>query len=176
MIIPIAHKRPNIDDSVLITPGCVITGDVVIKARSSIWFQSVIRGDGDQIRIGKGTNIQDLCMLHADPGFPLSIGDDVTVGHRVVLHGCCIEHDCLIGIGAVILNGAVLGQGSVVAAGAVVLENTKVPPGSLVAGVPATVKKQLGEAAVEKTRTIAADYVRRAREYKQILEKSGHIK
>ncbi|MDM8537880.1 gamma carbonic anhydrase family protein [Desulfobacterales bacterium HSG17] len=169
MIIPLEKKTPSFQDSVFIAPTAVVTGDVSVAEHSSIWFQSVLRGDGDRISVGRETNIQDLSMLHADPGFPLTIGDRVTVGHRVVLHGCSIGDDCLIGIGAIVMNGAQLGKGCVVAAGSVVLENTKVPPNTLIAGVPGIIKKQLGEDGIQKNKMIADVYVKRAIEYKELF-------
>lgn len=133
--------QPKIDDSVFIAPTAQIIGDVNIGRDSSVWFQTVVRGDTATITIGERTNIQDLSMCHADAGIPLTIGNGVTVGHQCCLHGCTIEDDCLIGMGATVMNQAVIGTGSVVAAGAVVLEKTIIPPYSLVIGSPGKVKK-----------------------------------
>ena len=119
---------PTIASDCFIAPDATVIGDVEIKAGSSVWFQTVLRGDTAPIRIGSGSNIQDLTMLHADPGCDLVIGDRVTVGHRAIVHGCTVEDDCLVGMGAIVMNGAVIGRGSIVAAGAVVLENMVVPP------------------------------------------------
>jgi carbonic anhydrase/acetyltransferase-like protein (isoleucine patch superfamily) len=126
----------------------------------------VARGDADAIIIGESSNIQDLSMLHADPGKPLKIGNRVTIGHRVIVHGCTIEDDCLIGMGSVILNGAVIGHGSVVAAGAVILEDVEFPPFSLVAGVPGSLKRTLDRSVLEKIRQPAEIYVQRAGIYR----------
>ena len=139
------NHEPELGTGVFTAPGSIIIGRVSLGDRSSVWFNSVIRGDEGDIVIGKGSNIQDLCVLHTDRGHILSIGNDVTIGHRCVIHGCVIEDDCLVGMGAVIMNDARIGRGSIVAAGAVVLENTVVPPYSLVAGIPAVVKKTLPE-------------------------------
>jgi gamma-carbonic anhydrase len=137
---PIGESAPKISPGVFIAPGAVVIGDVEIGEGSSVWYNTVIRGDVGRARIGKNTNIQDLCMLHMSTGrSDLIIGDEVTVGHRAILHGCVIEDRCLIGMGAIVMDNAVIGRGSIVAAGAVVLENTVIPPGSLAAGVPAKV-------------------------------------
>lgn len=133
--------NPQLHPSVFIAPTAQIIGNVYIGENSSVWFQTVIRGDLDKITIGERTNIQDLCMCHTDETIPLKIGNGVTIGHRCIVHGCTIEDDCLIGMGAIVMNRAVIGRGSVVAAGTVVLENTTVPPYSLVAGSPGKIKK-----------------------------------
>ena len=132
-----------IDPTAFIAPGAIVLGDVWLGAESSVWYNAVIRGDVDRIAIGEQTNIQDLTMIHADPGIPCTVGNRVTVGHRVILHGCTIEDDCLIGMGAILLNGVRVGRGSIVGAGALLLENMEVAPGSLVVGVPARVVRPL---------------------------------
>lgn len=138
-----AYKNitPKLHPSVFIAPTAQIIGNVNIGKQSSVWFQTVIRGDLDKISIGERTNIQDLCMCHADENIPLKIGNGITIGHRSIIHGCTIEDECLIGMGAIIMNKAVIGKGSVIAAGAVVLEETIIPPYSLVIGSPGKVKK-----------------------------------
>lgn len=161
----IGTARPDIAEDAYVAPGAVIVGNVVIRSASSVWFHAVIRGDADQITIDTETNIQDLSMLHADPGMPLSIGKRVTVGHRCVIHGCTVEDDCLVGMGAVIMNGAVIGQGSIIAAGAVILENTVIPPFSLVAGMPGKVKRTHGQEMIGGIRASAEHYTVRSREY-----------
>lgn len=135
------NTRPRIHDSVFVAPSAQIIGDVQIGQDSSVWFQTVVRGDLARIRIGEKTNIQDLCVCHADENVPLTIGNGVTIGHGCVIHGCTIEDHCLIGMGAIVMNHGVIGKGAVIAAGAVVLENTAIPY-SLVAGSPGKVKKQ----------------------------------
>ena len=117
----------------------MVLGDVHFGADSSVWYYTVIRGDTEQIRIGESTNLQDFTMVHADPGVPCLIGNRVTVGHRVILHGCIVEDECLIGMGAILLNGVKVGTGSLVGAGALLREGMEVPPGSLVVGSPARV-------------------------------------
>ena len=158
---------PKIAASAYIDPSAQVIGDVVIGERSSIWPNVTARGDVNSIRIGDETNIQDNSVLHCDAGvYPLEIGNRVTVGHMVMLHGCTVEDDCLIGIGAVILNGAKIGKGSVIAAGAVVPEGVDVPPQSMVMGVPAKVKRQLTEHECERFRQNAKHYVEAARIYR----------
>jgi carbonic anhydrase/acetyltransferase-like protein (isoleucine patch superfamily) len=128
-----------IDPSAFIAPGAFVLGDVVLGKHVSVWYNTVIRGDTDRITVGDESNIQDLSMLHADPGVPCVVGCRVTVGHRVILHGCTIEDECLIGMGAIVLNRACIGKGSVIGAGTVVTEKKIIPPGSLVVGIPGRV-------------------------------------
>lgn len=134
-------NQPIVHPSAFIAPTAQIIGNVHIGKLSSIWFNTVIRGDMDEIRIGEETNIQDLSMCHADENVPLAIGSRVTIGHGGTVHGCTIEDECLIGMGSIVLNHAVIGTGSIIAAGAVVLEKTEIPPFSLVTGSPGKIKK-----------------------------------
>ena len=137
-------KWPQIAASAYIDPAAVILGDVVIGEDSSVWPQCVIRGDVHYVRIGSRTNIQDGCVLHVmKDEWPLILGDEVTVGHSVTLHGCTIESKVLVGMGAIILNGAVIGSGSIIAAGTLITERTSIPAGSLVMGSPGKVRRQL---------------------------------
>lgn len=140
-----AGKRPVIDKKAYCADGSRIIGDVEIGEYSSIWYNTVIRGDVSYIRVGKYSNIQDNSVLHVADDKPCIVGDYVTVGHNAVLHACTVEDHCLIGMGAVVLDGAVIGAGSIVAAGSVVTGGTKVPPGSLVAGIPAKVIKDVSD-------------------------------
>ena len=128
---------PKIDDDAFVAPTAVVVGAVTLGPRSSIWYGAVARADAERIEIGEGSNVQDGCTLHSDPGFPLVIGRNVTVGHRVVLHGAHVEDEVLIGMGSVVMNGDRIGTGSIVAAGAVVTLGTQFPAGSVVAGIPA---------------------------------------
>lgn len=143
----IAYKRftPELGEDVFISPGSYVIGQVKIGARSSLWFGAVARGDLDQIAIGEESNLQDNVTIHVDEGAPTTIGNRVTVGHNVVLHGCTIKDDALIGMGSVILNGAVIGRDCMVAAGSLVTPNTVIPPRSLVMGSPAKVVRELNE-------------------------------
>ena len=162
---PYRGKQPQIAASAYIDPAAVVIGDVVIGEDSSVWPCTVVRGDVHYIRIGARTNIQDGCVLHVmRDEWPLILGDDVTIGHSVTLHGCTIESRCLVGMGAVILNGVVVGNGSIVAAGALLTERTVIPPGSLVMGSPGKVKRALSE--IDKASIDA--YAKRYVEYKNI--------
>lgn len=160
MIHPFKEKSPEIDSSALVVESAQIIGDVVIGEESSVWFNAVVRGDVNHIRIGKRTNIQDGCVLHvARKTHPLIIGDEVTIGHNVVLHACTIQSRCLIGMGAIIMDGAEVGEHSIVGAGSLVTANTKIPPGSLVFGSPAAVRRELTEDEKRGVRESAANYV-----------------
>lgn len=163
-------KRPSIAASAYIDPASVIIGDVTIGEDASIWPMCVIRGDVHHIRIGNRSNIQDGSVLHVMRGeWALLLGDEVTVGHSVTLHGCTIESRCLIGMGAIILNGAVVGTGSIVAAGTLIPERTVIPPGSLVMGSPGKVKRALLETDQASIRNYAQRYV----EYKDIYREES---
>lgn len=161
-------KRPVIAASAYIDPASVIIGDVTIGEDSSVWPMCVIRGDVYHIRIGARTNIQDGSVLHVMRNeWELILGDEVTVGHSVTLHGCRIESLCLIGMGAIILNGAVIGAGSIVAAGTLIPERTVIPPHSLVMGAPGQVKSSLNELHLASIRDYAKRYVEYSRVYKE---------
>lgn len=138
--------------------GAVVTGNVEIGEDSGVWYNAVIRGDSEPIKIGKCTNIQDCAVLHVDAGSPLTIGDFVTVGHGAILHGCTVEDNVLIGMGAIIMNHAIIGEGSLVAAGALVTGGTVIPPRSLVIGSPAKVKRELTEEELKMNRENAVHY------------------
>lgn len=148
-----------------VASNAIVTGDVTLGAQASVWFGCVLRGDDAPITIGARSNIQDLSMVHADPGVPSVIGEDVTVGHRCVLHGARIEDRCLIGMGAILLGGSVIGRESLVAAGAVVKENFVVPPRSLVAGVPAKIVRELSSEEVARIFGSADGYVKKVAQY-----------
>ncbi|MEO8493519.1 MAG: gamma carbonic anhydrase family protein [Planctomycetota bacterium] len=150
-----------------IAPGAIVLGDVTIGADSSIWFNAVVRGDAESIRIGSQTNVQDLCVLHADPGFPCTLGDRVTVGHAAIVHGATVEDDCMIGMRAVVMNGAKIGKGSLIAVGAVVTEGTEVPPGSVVMGVPGKVRREVTAADRERIAHAALHYVEQAKRFRE---------
>jgi len=154
-----------------VAPGAAVIGDVVLGEDASVWYHTTVRGDVNWIRIGNRTNLQDGCVVHVDSGrFPTQIGDEVTVGHRVILHGCTVEELALIGMGAVLLNGVVVGRGALVAAGAVVREGMRVPPGSLVAGVPAVIRRTLDAAAIDEFRASAAHYVELAHAHRALVD------
>src|SRR3972149_1606371 len=144
----------------------VIIGDTEIGEYSSIWFNAVVRGDVHYIRIGDRTNIQDLCMLHVTKDtHPLILGNDITVGHSVTLHGCTIKDRCLIGMGTTILDGAVVGEDCIIGAGALVTEGAVIPPGTLAVGMPAKPKRDLTEKEIARIRQSAQNYIDYARTY-----------
>jgi carbonic anhydrase/acetyltransferase-like protein (isoleucine patch superfamily) len=164
MLIEYKGKRPTLGVRVFIAEGAIIVGDVVIGDHSSVWFNSVVRGDVDIIRIGTHTNIQDGSVLHVMRNqYPLILHDFVTVGHGAMLHGCEIESHCLIGMRATILNNVKVGQHSIVGAGALITEGTVIPPRSLVLGLPARVKRELSDAEVQNI----DEYARRYYQYKE---------
>lgn len=163
-LLTVNHLSPSVDPGAFVAENAVLAGDVHLAAGASVWFGCVLRSEVEAIVVGPQTNIQDLSVVHTDPGSSCTLGARVTVGHRVVLHGCTIEDDALIGMGAVVLNGAVIGAGAVVAAGAVVTAGTVVPAGALVAGVPA---KVLDRPVPEVPRPNVAGYVLLASVYQQ---------
>jgi carbonic anhydrase/acetyltransferase-like protein (isoleucine patch superfamily) len=170
LILPFDGRSPSLDPTVFVAPGVTIVGDVRIGAQSSLWFGAVVRGDENPVLIGARTNIQDLSMCHETGGIgPLVVGDEVTVGHRVTLHGCAIGNRCLIGMGAIVLDGATVGDECVIAAGAVVREGTVIPPRSLVVGVPAEVKRAVSRAELDRIDHAFRHYLQRAREYQALL-------
>jgi carbonic anhydrase/acetyltransferase-like protein (isoleucine patch superfamily) len=156
---------PVIPASCFVDPSAQVIGDVVLGERASVWMNAVVRGDVNSIRIGAGTNVQDCAVLHGMRHlYPVHVGEMVTIGHNATVHGCVLEDEVLVGIGAVILNNSHIGTGSIVAAGAVVPEGMKIPPGSLVAGVPGRIKRQLGEA----DRALILQYARNYLDYVEI--------
>lgn len=171
MILDYKGIKPKIGKNVFIAPTAVVIGKVRIMDNASIWYGTVVRGDRDTITIGKNTNIQDNCTVHTDPGKPVVLGDNVSVGHGVVVHGCTIESSSLIGIKAVVLNGALIKEGSVVGSGAVVREGQVVGPYQLVAGVPAILKKELDEAIILKNMGTVKTYMKLAAEHMETLRK-----
>jgi carbonic anhydrase/acetyltransferase-like protein (isoleucine patch superfamily) len=166
MIRPFRGIAPKVAVSAYVDASAQVIGDVVIGERSSVWPNASLRGDTGPIRIGADTSIQDNCVLHLDEGFPLTIGDRVTVGHSVTLHGCTVEDDTLIGIGSIILNGASVRKGSVVAAGALVAEGMEVPPNTLVMGVPAKPRRAVTAEEQARFREGVQHYVDKGAVYK----------
>lgn len=153
-------KQPAVHPSAWVAPGAVLRGDVTLGEQVNVWYHAVLRADQEAITVGKGSNIQDNCVLHGDEGNDVVVGEEVTVGHGAILHGCTVEDRCLIGMNAVVLDHAVIGAGSIVGAGAVVGAGTIVPPMSLVVGVPAKVKRTLTEADVQGTVDNGLNYLR----------------
>ena len=161
------ESSPEFTKTTFIAPDASLIGRVRIGAYSSVWFNAVLRGDMEQISIGNKTSFQDLSIGHSDPGFPLIIGNRVTVGHHCVMHGCEVEDDCLIGMGAIIMNGVKIGRGSIIGAGAVLLEGMEVPEFSMVVGSPANVRKTYDESILENIRESAQIYVKRSICYRE---------
>lgn len=158
LIVSVAGHTPQIDPDAWVAPNASVIGQVSLAAGASVWYGATLRAEVEPIEVGENSNIQDGVTVHVDPGFPCRIAGGVTVGHNVVLHGCTVEQDSLVGMGAVVLNGAVIGAGSLVAAGAVVPQGMVVPPRSLVAGVPAKVRRELSDDEVGHNQLNAAAY------------------
>ncbi|WP_112322743.1 gamma carbonic anhydrase family protein [Oceanibium sediminis] len=154
------------DGDVWVGPGAAVIGDVVMESGASVWFNAVLRGDNERIHVGAGSNIQENCVLHTDPGFPLIIGVDCTIGHKAILHGCTLGDGVLIGMGATVLNGAIIGAGSLIGAGALVTEGKEIPPGSLVVGAPGKVVRTLDAAAQAALRDSAERYRQNMRRFR----------
>ena len=164
---------PQLAASAWVADSAQVMGNVVLGEDASVWFGTVIRGDTETITIGAGSNIQDASVLHADIGKPLVVGERVTVGHQVMLHGCTIGDESLIGIGAVVLNGAKIGKNCLVGAGALVTEGKEFPDGSMIIGSPAKVVRQLTPEQIEGLRQSAKHYVENAERFRRDLKKIG---
>jgi len=169
MIYSLAERTPSIADDVYVADNATVIGDVSIGAGSSVWFNSVIRGDNETITVGKNCNIQDACVLHADPGIPLTLADNVSIGHMAMVHGCHIEGGSLIGIGAVVLNNAHIGEQSLIGAKALITEGKEIPPRSLVMGAPGKVIRELTDDEVAGIARIVSNYALKAAQYAQDL-------
>jgi carbonic anhydrase/acetyltransferase-like protein (isoleucine patch superfamily) len=166
-------QTPNVADSAWVADNAQVMGAVKIAADASIWFGVTVRGDTETIEIGEGSNIQDGSVMHADHGKPIVVGKHVTVGHMVMLHGCTIGDESLIGIGAVVLNGAKIGKNCLVGAGSLVTEGKEFPDGSMIMGTPAKVVRELSPEQIEGLRQSARHYVENARRFKAGLKKIG---
>jgi carbonic anhydrase/acetyltransferase-like protein (isoleucine patch superfamily) len=156
-----------------IAPNAAVIGNVIFEAGASVWFNATLRGDNEPIRLGARSNVQDGCVLHTDPGFPLTLGPNVTVGHMVMLHGCTIGAGTLIGVGSVILNGAVIGENCIIGAGSLIPEGKEIPAGSLVMGQPGKVKRELTAEDIEHLKWAADHYVERSARYLQECREDG---
>jgi carbonic anhydrase/acetyltransferase-like protein (isoleucine patch superfamily) len=165
----LGSKQPQLSDPVWIAPNAAVIGDVRLAANVSIWWQATVRGDNDPITIGENTNIQDGCVLHTDEGVPLDIAANVTVGHKVVLHGCTIGEGSLIGMGAIVLNRAVIGRECLVGAHTLIPEGRVIPDRSLVVGTPGRVVRQLTDEDVANIRAGCESYLKHWREYRDDL-------
>ncbi|MBR3297441.1 MAG: gamma carbonic anhydrase family protein [Firmicutes bacterium] len=168
MIITCKGKTPKIADDVFVAENAVIIGDVEIGPGSSVWFGAVIRGDNDSIRIGRNSNVQDNCTLHSDEGDPITIGDNVTIGHNAVVHGCTLDDNVLVGMNSTVLNGAHIRRNSLIGAGAMVKGNSDFPEGSMIVGAPAIVKSPVKQATVDLIADSAQEYVDLSKIYRQL--------
>ena len=164
---------PQVADSAWVADSAQVMGNVQLAEGSSVWFGAVLRGDTETITVGKHSNVQDGTVMHADYGFPLVVGKRVTIGHQVMLHGCQIGDETLIGIGATVLNGAKIGKNCLVGARALVTEGKEFPDGSMILGSPAKVVRQLTPEQIEGLRRSAAHYVENAERYRKGLKKTG---
>lgn len=158
-------KKPTISPKAMLAQDAVVCGDVTIGADSSLWFHAVLRAESAAIRVGEGSNIQDNCVVHVDPGYDVDIGRHVTVGHGAILHGCSIGEGTLIGMGSTVLNGAKIGKNCLIGAGSLVTQNAVIPDGHLAFGRPAKVVRPLTQGEKEQNLRSAQDYVEEAREY-----------
>jgi len=170
MLIAYQNTTPRIHPSAFIAEGAMIIGDVAIGEKSSVWFNCVLRGDVDRIEIGARSNIQDGAVVHMDKNFPAIIGDDVTIGHGAIIHGCTIGDDAMISMGAIILTGAKIGAGAIVGAGAVVREGQEISAKSLAIGIPAQIRRDVTAEELERMRLGKNDYVLRGQLMKEAKE------
>lgn len=166
----LADISPSVDPTAWVAPDANVIGNVVLAAKSSVWFGCTLRGDNEVIRVGEGSNVQENCVFHTDPGFPLTIGLNCTVGHKVMLHGCSIGDNSLIGMGATVLNGAQIGKNCLIGAGALITENKVIPDGSLVMGVPGKVVRMLDDAAIADLKRSAGHYQQNAARFASDLK------
>lgn len=169
----LGEHAPRIHETAWVAASAEVIGEVELGERASVWFGAVVRGDSGLIRIGSNSNVQDNSVLHADPGVPLTIGDNVTIGHQVMLHGCTIGDGALIGIQAIVLNGARIGRNCLVGAGAVVTEGKSFPDGTLILGAPAKVVRELTLEQVASLQDAASHYVENAQRFRTQLRKLG---
>ncbi|MZE77866.1 gamma carbonic anhydrase family protein [Streptomyces sp. SID5475] len=170
LIAAVAGREPVVHERAFAAPTSVVLGEVTLAAGASVWYHTVLRADCGPVVVGADSNIQDNCTVHVDPGFPVTVGERVSVGHNAVLHGCTVEDGCLIGMGATVLNGAHIGAGSLVAAQALVPQGMRVPPGSLVAGVPAKVRRELTGEEREALQLNAAMYLELAEAHREAAD------
>lgn len=161
---------PTVSDSAWVAPGCHVIGRVVLADNTSVWFGSTLRGDNETITIGPGSNVQENTVMHTDMGFPLTIGEGCTIGHKAMLHGCTIGDNSLVGMGATILNGAVIGSNCLIGAGALITEGKVIPDGSLVMGVPGKVIRELDQPAIQSLKASALHYQENAARFARDLQ------
>ena len=169
MIYELDGVAPDVAGDAWVAPDANLIGKVVIETNASVWFGSTLRGDNEEIRIGAGSNVQENCVLHTDMGYPLSVGRNVTVGHKAMLHGCTIGDGSLIGMGATILNGAIIGENCLIGAGALITEGKRIPEGSLVVGAPGKVIRELDAEGIAGLRLTSEGYQAKARLFRNGL-------
>lgn len=165
-------KMPD-DGDFWIAPGAQVIGDVTLASGVGIWFNAVLRGDNEPIVIGTRTNVQDACVFHTDPGFPLTIGEGVTVGHKAILHGCTVGDGTLVGMGAVVMNGAKVGRECLIGANALIPEGREIPDRSMVVGQPGKVVREVGPQVIAHLEAAAEKYFQRQRLYRKTLAETG---
>ena len=168
-IYTLGDKAPQIDPDTWVAPDANVIGDVVLEAGASVWFSATLRGDNERITIGAGSNVQENTVMHTDIGFLLSIGAGCTIGHKVMLHGCTIGENSLIGMGAIVLNGAKIGKNCLIGAGALITEGKDIPDGSLVMGSPGKIVRMLDPTAIEGLRSSALHYQDNMRRFRANL-------
>ena len=161
---------PQLADDTWVAPDANLIGQVILEDGASVWFGATLRGDNEPITIGRGSNVQENCVMHTDMGFPLTIGENCTIGHKVMLHGCTIGNNSLVGMGATILNGAKIGNNCLIGAGALITEGKEIPDGSLVMGAPGRVIRQLDEKALQSVTSGAIHYQENMRRYRDGLK------
>jgi len=169
-IYALGEDAPQIHDDTWVAPDANLIGKVVMEAGSSVWFGCTIRADHEEIRVGEGSNVQEDCVMHVDAGYPLTIGKDCTIGHKVMLHGCEIGDNTLVGMGAMILNGAKIGRNCLIGAGALVTENKEIPDNSLVMGVPGKVVREVDEKNARRITSGALHYQDNMRKFRDEMK------
>ncbi len=175
MIYKLDNGTPKIGANVYIAPTATVVGDVVLGSNVGVWFGAVIRGDEERITLGDGTNVQDCCVLHTDPGCPLNIGAKVTIGHKAVLHGCTVSDGCLIGINAVILNNAHIGKSCLIGANSLITDGKEFPPNSLVVGAPGRVVRQLNQKEIDMLARFNKSYIKKIARYKSSFKEVKNV-
>lgn len=172
-IYALGDHAPRIHEDTWVAPDANLIGKVVLEAGSSVWFGCTIRADHEEIRVGEGSNVQENCVMHIDAGFPLTIGKNCTIGHKVMLHGCTIGDNTLIGMGATILNGAKIGKNCLIGAGALITENKEIPDNSLVMGAPGKVVREIDQANAQRITMSALHYQENMRKFRDTLKPVG---
>lgn len=161
----ILKHHPQIAKNVFIAPNAIVIGNCVIAKNASVWYGAILRGDNDLIEIGEGSNVQDLSVIHVDPGKPVKIGKNCTIGHRAIIHGAQMGDNVLIGMGAIVMNEVVIGDNCIIGAGALITERTVIPSNSLVLGMPAKVVKKIDDVAIKKIKLNAESYIENAKAF-----------